>query len=237
MGFPEQEPALLFLHIIKRIIIFSAMIFLSELVCQCRGLGNALSLVDIADRKDTGNKNFTNNRPLVQRGSALKGDANTVEYGGVVFLAAADQSALFAEELILLAADYKTEHLVDHSFDLRRDRVPIDRAGEHKGVGGEDVVRNGVEIIVEGAGFSGLVAGLAAMTEIQLQLGGIDDLYFVSLCCGCLSECLSHPVAVAAFPGASGKNQDLFGHGVFPPVNSDQELTSYAGYGIIKKKK
>ena len=194
--------------------------FSSELARQRCSLGNAVSLINISNGEHAGHKYFAHYRPLVQSRRALKGDADTIKNGRILFLAAAYQSCLFIEELIRLAADHETEHFVNHSLDLRRDRIPIDRAGEHKCVRSQDIVRDGVEIVVEGAGLSGLVAGLAGMTEIQLQRGGVDDLYFISLCCSSLSECLSHSVAVAAFSGTSGKNKDLFGHGLFPPVNS-----------------
>ncbi len=201
-----------------RMRIFFDIAFLSELIRQCCGLGNTVGLVDIADGEHTRYKDFAHDRPLVQGSGALKGDTDAFENGGILFLTTADQCALFAKELILLAANHEAEHLIDHSLDLGRNRIPVNRAGEHEGIRSEDIVSNGVEIIIKGTGLAGLVAGLAGVAEVQLQLGGIDDLHFISLCRCSLSECLSHPVAVTAFPGASGKNKDLFRHGIVPPV-------------------
>ena len=89
-----------------------------ELVSQCRGFGNAVRLVNIADREYTGDEHLVHNRPLIQGGGALKGDTDTIENRGFLFLAAADQRALFAEELVFLAANHEAEHLIDHGLDL-----------------------------------------------------------------------------------------------------------------------
>lgn len=43
-----------------------------EPVSQCRGLGNAVRLVNIADREYTGDEHLAHNRPLIQGSGALK---------------------------------------------------------------------------------------------------------------------------------------------------------------------
>ena len=50
------------------------------------------------------------------------------------------------------------------------------------------------------------------MTEVQLQLGGVDDLHFISLGLCRLGESMCHAVAVAVFSGASSENKNLFTH-------------------------
>ena len=99
--------------------------------------------------------------------------------------------------------------LIDNSRDLGRDGIPIHRAGEDKRVRGEDIVCDRVEVVIERTGLSGLIAGLAGMTEVELQLGSVDHFDFVAFSGGCVSECLCHTIAVAAFSGAACEDKDL----------------------------
>ena len=70
--------------------IFFAVAAASELVRQRSSLRDPVGFVNVPNGIHTGHQHFAHNRPFVQSGGALKGYTNTVEDGGILFLAAAD---------------------------------------------------------------------------------------------------------------------------------------------------
>ena len=79
----------------------------SEFICESSSLSYAIRLINIADGKHTGNKNFPDDCPLVQCGCPLKRNADTIQDGYIVFFTAGNQSTFFSRNIF--SADDKRE--------------------------------------------------------------------------------------------------------------------------------
>ena len=150
--------------------------------------------------------------PLVEGGGTFIRNADAVQNGGILLFAAGNKSRFLTGDI--LTADDEGEHLVDDVFDLTRHGVPVEGHGEDDTVGGEEVVRNGVEAIIKGAGPSGGVAGLAAVAAAHVHEGGVMDNDGVALGLGGGHKGMGHGGAVAVFPGRTQKDDDFFRHGI-----------------------
>ena len=92
--------------------------------------------------------------------------------------------------------------------------VPVEGHGKDDAIGREKVLGNGVEVIVKGAGLTGGITGLAAVTTAYVHQSGIVADDGVALGPGGGDKGLCHGGAVAVCPGRAGEDNDFLTHGI-----------------------
>ena len=113
-------------------------------------LGGAFATVGVRDGSFfvyAGNKHVAHKVPAHQRATALERPNSVVEYGHVVFLAAGDERDFLA--FGIFASDGEREDVVQDALRLARHCVPVNGEGKHPAIGCEQVIRDGVEVVVE----------------------------------------------------------------------------------------
>ena len=152
------------LSLSKRIVLPLIIAFLPDLYLPfCLNLfskrGSLLATVcffNVPYVQNAGNQCLSDHLPFEQRGGALDGNANSVQYRCIRFFTAGDQRTFLTRSI--LSGNAERKQLVDDALDLCGDRVPVNRHGKDHRVRFQNRRGNRVESIVEGAGFSCLKA-------------------------------------------------------------------------------